>query len=82
MTIHGVENGSQAAGDHLNLNQGVPREHIVQVGECVVDVLTQTVLHSDDAAGAVVRVVVRPRSETVFGPNHRSSPLTRLYSRK
>lgn len=54
VAIDGVENGSKSSGYHLYLNKGVPGEHIIQVGEGVVDILPQPVLNGDEAADTVV----------------------------
>lgn len=65
VAIDGVENGSKSSGYHLYLNKGVPGEHIIQVGEGVVDILPQPVLNGDEAADTVVWVVVRPGTGTI-----------------
>lgn len=62
VAIDGVENGSKSSGYHLYLNKGVPGEHIIQVGEGVVDILPQPVLNGDEAADTVV---VRPGTGTI-----------------
>lgn len=65
VAIDGVENGSKSSGYHLYLNKGVPGEHIIQVGEGVVDILPQPALNGDETADAVVWVVVRPGTGTI-----------------
>lgn len=65
VAIDGVENGSKSSGYHLYLKKGVPGEHIIQVGEGVVDILPQPVLNGDEAADTVVWVVVRPGTGTI-----------------
>lgn len=63
--VQRVERRSQSSGHDLNLDQRIPREHVFQVGECIVDVLAEAEFDGHEAAGTVVRIDVSPSACTV-----------------